>query len=158
MTTASRNADETNATTGTALQATTRGVFRMMLSGIFIVAGANHLVMPDKIAAKLVAAPFSYLATAVAPAETLVVLAGVALLAGGAALLAGFRTRTAALLLFALIIPITITVQIGRVSTLGPLFKNIGLMGALLYFATHGADSLSLDALFAKRRRKAESS
>lgn len=144
-------------TRDTALQSTTRGIFRMMLSGIFIVAGINHLVMPDKIVDKLLAAPFSFVATALAPPDVLIMLAGIALLVGGVALLVGYRTRTAALLLIALIIPITITVQIGRVATLGPLFKNIGLMGALFYFATHGADSWSVDAIW-RRRGDAETS
>lgn len=144
-------------TRDTALQSTTRGIFRMMLSGIFVVAGINHLVMPDKIVDKLLAAPFSFIATALAPPEAMVTLAGIALLVGGLALLVGYRTRTAALLLIALIIPITLTVQIGRVATLGPLFKNIGLMGALIYFATHGADSWSVDAIW-RRRGDAETS
>lgn len=129
----------------------------MMLSGIFIVAGANHLVLTDKIVDKLEAAPLSYLATMLAPPEALIVLAGIALLVGGFALLVGYRTNTAALLLIGLLIPITLTVQVGRVATLGPLFKNIGLMGALFYFATHGADSWSLDA-FWRRRREGEAS
>lgn len=132
----------------TAAERVARGMFRVMLSGIFIVAGANHLFKPAAIAGRLENAPLSFLATWAAPPETLVLLAGVALLAGGLALLLGLRTRAAAMLLIALIIPITLTVQVGRLATLGPLFKNIGLTGALIYFAVHGSQSYSLDKLF----------
>jgi len=33
------------------------------------------------------------------------------------------------------LIPITLTIQVGQVQTMGPLFKNIGLAGGLLFFA-----------------------
>lgn len=127
------------------LQPLSRAVFRVMSSGIFIVAGLNHLTNTAKITGRLEAAPFGHLATSVADASTLVLLSGIALIAGGVALAAGFKTRLAALGLMALIIPITVTVQIGSLSTLGPLFKNIGLAGGLIYFVTHGSDVWSLD-------------
>lgn len=135
-----------------AYQPFSRALFRMMLSGIFIVAGCSHLVDPSKTAGRLEAAPMGWLATWMAPAEMLVVLSGVALLVGGLALLAGFQTRLAALGLLALIIPITLTVQISPAS-LGPLFKNIGLAGGLIYFITHGTDALSWDSARAAKRR-----
>ena len=78
-------------------------------------------------------------------------LAGVGLLAGGVALLVGCRTRIAAIGLIALLIPITITVQLGGMATMGPLFKNIGLAGGLIFFATHGAGPWSLDRLWHTR-------
>lgn len=135
-----------------AYQPLSRAVFRMMLSGIFIVAGFSHLVDPGETARRLEAAPMPGLATWMASAETLVVLSGVALLIGGLALLVGFKTRLAALGLLALIIPITLTVQISPAS-LGPLFKNIGLAGGLIYFITHGTDVLSWDSARAAKRR-----
>jgi putative oxidoreductase len=92
-------------------------------------------------------AQYGYLATSVAPPEPLVLLAGAALLVGGVCLLTGYRTQDAAVLLILLVIPITITIQLGR-STLGPLFKNIAILGALLYFATHGAGPFSFDRWF----------
>ncbi|RAL22486.1 hypothetical protein DL240_10500 [Lujinxingia litoralis] len=124
----------------------------MMLSTIFIVAGASHLVDPAKTAARLEGSPLGYLATSLAPAEPLVVLSGVALLVGGVALLVGVYTRAAALGLLALIIPITITVQIGNMAALGPLFKNVGLAGGLIFFITHGSDAFGVDAWRSARR------
>lgn len=124
-----------------------RGFFRVMLSGIFLVAATNHLLKPGHVAGRLEQAPMGWLATWMGPPEALVVMAGIALLAGGIALAVGFQTRLAALGLFLVVVPITLTVQVGRLSTMGPLFKNIGLMGGLLYFATHGARACSVDAL-----------
>jgi len=128
-----------------------RAVFRVMLSGIFLVASINHLVRPEEVTQKLLKAPLAWLATWVAPPEFLAIAAGIGLLVGGLALLLGFQTRWAALLLIVLLIPITLTVQVGQAETIGPLFKNIGLAGGLLFFLTHGADVFSLDALFTRR-------
>ncbi|TXD36001.1 DoxX family membrane protein [Lujinxingia vulgaris] len=125
-----------------------------MLSGIFIVAGLNHLIDPSRTAARLESSPMGFLATAIAPAQPLVVLSGVALLIGGLALLLGFYTRAAALGLLAIIIPITLTVQVGSMASMGPLFKNIGLAGGLLFFIAHGADTFALD-VFKKRAQTA---
>lgn len=135
-----------------AFQPVSRAIFRVMLSGIFIVAGSSHLANPARTAGRLETAEMGGLATWMGSAETLVILSGVALLAGGIALLSGFKTRLAALGLLLLLIPITLTVQVGSMSQLGPLFKNIGLAGGLIYFITHGADMLSLDSFFVKKR------
>jgi len=32
------------------------------------------------------------------------------------------------------LLPITLSVQVGQIETLGPLFKNIAIMGGLLFF------------------------
>ena len=119
-------------------------LFRALLSLIFLVAGTGHLLNTEHIVRRLQDAQLGYLATAIAPAEPLVLLAGGALLAGGLGLLLGVQTRLAAGLLILVVIPITITIQIGR-PTLGPLFKNVAILGGLLYFAAHGAGPLSFD-------------
>ena len=124
-------------------------VFRILLSLIFLVAGANHLLAPDKVAAKLVAAPLAYLATSWASPVLLVKLAGLALVVGGLGLVTGTFTRWAAGLLMAVLIPITITVQVGP-DSVGPLFKNIAIFGALVYFAANGASAFSIDAALAR--------
>ncbi|MCS3831167.1 putative oxidoreductase [Salinibacter ruber] len=123
-----------------------------MLSLIFLVAGTGHLLNTGHIVERLLGAKYGFLATAVAPARPLVLLAGAALLIGGAGLLLGYRTRWAAILLILVVIPTTITIQIGR-STLGPLFKNVAIMGGLLFFATHGAGPYSLDVFLLGRQK-----
>lgn len=67
--------------------------------------------------------------------KTAVILSGVVMLIAGIALLIGFKTRIAAIVLIAILVPITVTVQVGQVETLGPLFKNIALLGGLLFFS-----------------------
>lgn len=126
-------------------QRAARLAFRVMLSGIFLIAGANHLFRTGAITGRLEKAPYGDLVTMLAPPEFLVLAAGVALLIGGFALLTGFATRWAATGLIAVIIPITLVVQTAGLSTLGPLFKNVGLTGGLIYFAIHGPRSWSLD-------------
>lgn len=116
-----------------------------MLSGIFLVAGSNHLFRTHAIVDRLEQAPFGDLVTMLAPAEWLVLSAGIALLTGGLALAMGWLTQVAAVGLMLVVIPITLVVQLEGLATLGPLFKNIGLLGGLLYFATHGPRSWSLD-------------
>lgn len=120
-------------------------VFRVLLSTIFLVAGTNHLLGTEKVAARLSNAPFGHLATQFASPDLLVLLAGIALLVGGIGLATGTLTRFAAAGLILVLIPITITVQISP-STLGPLFKNVAILGGLIYFATNGAASYSIDA------------
>jgi putative oxidoreductase len=120
-------------------------LLRVFGSGIFIMAGLNHMIAPERIAGRLESAPFGYLATSIASAELLVILTGIALITGGILLLIGFKTRLAALLLALILVPITLTVQIGSTQTLGPLFKNIAIMGILIFFLVNGSKAYSFD-------------
>jgi uncharacterized membrane protein YphA (DoxX/SURF4 family) len=103
------------------------------------------MIAPERIAGRLESAPFGYLATSIASAELLVILTGIALITGGILLLIGFKTRLAALLLALILVPITLTVQIGSTQTLGPLFKNIAIMGILIFFLVNGSKAYSFD-------------
>src|SRR5690606_28434229 len=96
-----------------------------------------------------------FLATSWADPETLVILSRIGLLAGGLMLLAGFQTKQAALLLMLILIPITITMQMGSAATLGPLFKNIAIMGVLLFFMANGAVYYGLDQYLARKKQLA---
>lgn len=150
-TTTSSSAPDSSAQTGAWPRPGAAVLFRGMLSLIFLVAGTGHLLNTEHIVQRLLNATYGFLATTVAPARPLVLLAGAALLLGGLGLLLGYRTRWAAVLLILVVIPITITIQIGR-PTLGPLFKNVAIIGGLLFFATHGAGPYSLDERLHGRR------
>lgn len=119
--------------------------FRLLFSLIFVVAGAGHLLRTDAMVERLVAAPLAHLATALAPPGLLVVLTGVALLAGGLGLVLGYHTRAASLLLIAVLVPITVTMDLGHTGAIGPLFKNVALLGGLIHFATRGPGPFSVD-------------
>lgn len=119
-----------------------------MLSLIFLVAAINHLLQPEKVATRLANAKMGFIATSFASPEILVIIAGIGLLIGGLLLLVGFKTKLAAALLILMIVPISLTLQVGNPEGLGPLFKNIGLAGGLLFFLFNGSLYYGVDTIF----------
>ncbi|MBZ9731565.1 DoxX family protein [Salegentibacter sp. JZCK2] len=109
-------------------------VFRVMLSGIFLVASLHHLLNVDKTVQRIDQANFKGIAYFFGHPELLVIISGIAMLIAGSSLLIGYKTRWAAIILMAVLIPITLTIQVGQITTLGPLFKNIAIFGGLLFF------------------------
>jgi len=109
-------------------------LLRIMVSGIFLIAGFNHLVEVEKTVNRIEHAQFKGFAMFFGNLEILVILSGVVMLLAGISFMIGFKTRWAAIVLLAVLIPITITIQIGQINTLGPLFKNIAIAGGLLFF------------------------
>lgn len=121
-------------------------ILRVMLSGIFLVAGINHVAVPQGVATRLTASSmYQFLPSFINP-EFLVIAVGVGLLIGGLLLLTNRFTRYAAMLLLALLIPITISVQLQGLETMGPLFKNVAIAGALLFFINNQFDKTKLVA------------
>ncbi len=119
-------------------------ILRVMLSGIFLVAGINHVAVPQGVATRLTASSmYQFLPSFINP-EFLVIAVGVGLLIGGLLLLTNRFTRYAAMLLLALLIPITISVQLQGLETMGPLFKNVAIAGALLFFINNQFDKTKL--------------
>lgn len=110
-------------------------ILRMMLSGIFIVASLNHLFNMEKTVARIEQANFGAIGHLLGSPEVAVVASGIVMLLAGISLLIGFQTKWAAIILLLVLIPITLTIQVGQLKTMGPLFKNIGLAGGLLFFA-----------------------
>ncbi|MHB9142863.1 MAG: DoxX family protein [Paludibacter sp.] len=108
--------------------------FRILLSLIFIVASINHLFNVEKVIGKINQARFKDLAYFFGNPEFSVIASGMAMLVAGTALMIGFKTKYAAIILTAILVPITITIQVGQMSTIGPLFKNIAILGGLIFF------------------------
>lgn len=109
-------------------------LFRIFLSGIFITAGITHLIHPDQVASRIPKPAFDFLTSFFGDPHLLGILTGYALLIGGLAFLMGVFTRWSAMVLFLVLIPITITVQLGNGLFHGPLWKNVALFGGLLFF------------------------
>ena len=122
------------------VSATSVTVLRIMLSGIFVVAGFNHVIVPQGVAKRLTASSVYELFPPLVDPKVLVIVTGVGLLAGGILLLTNRFTRYAAMLLLVLLIPITISVQLQGLETIGPLFKNVAIAGGLLFFINNKFD------------------
>ncbi len=110
-------------------------ILRIMLSLIFIVASTSHFFNTAKTVNRIEKANLGFIGSILGSPTTAVILSGIVMLIAAIALLIGFKTRIAALVLIAVLIPITLTIQVGQLSTLGPLFKNIALLGGLLFFS-----------------------
>lgn len=117
------------------------GLLRVCVSGIFLVAGTNHLLHIEKTVHRIERASFKGLAYFFGDPEWLVILSGIVMLTAGFLFLMGYKTKWAALILMAVLIPITLTVQVGQMTTLGPLFKNIAILGGLLFFILNDTDT-----------------
>ena len=117
-------------------------LLRVLVSGIFLVAGTNHLLHTEKTVMKMEQANFKGIAYFFGEPEWLIILSGIVMLVAGFTFLIGFKTKWAAIILLAVLIPITLTVQVGQITTLGPLFKNIVILGGLLFFILNDTDKL----------------
>lgn len=109
-------------------------LLRILVSCIFLVAGLNHLIEIEKTVTRIESAQFKGFAAIFGNIELLVILSGIAMLVAGFSFMIGFKTRWAAIVLLAILIPISITIQVGQITTLGPLFKNVAIAGGLLFF------------------------
>lgn len=110
-------------------------ILRIMLSLIFIVASVGHFFNTENIVSRIENATLGFIGNILGTPETAVYLSGVAMLIAGVSLLIGFKSRIAAIILIAVLIPITLTIQVGQMTTLGPLFKNVAIFGGLLFFS-----------------------
>lgn len=124
-------------------------VARVLLSGIFLKAGINHVLdfmgMQQAIIAKGIPA---FLAVGMA-------LGGIILLlAGGLSILLGYKTRVGAKLLILFLIPATLLFHLNLADPMQQIqfFKNLGLMGGLLLLIQTGAGYWSLDRQYGDRR------
>ncbi|HSI78860.1 MAG TPA: DoxX family protein [Lunatimonas sp.] len=119
-------------------------IFRMCLSGIFITAGISHLMHPEEVANRINTAAFGQFAGSFGDPYFLGLITGYFLLIFGVLLLGGVFTRWSALVLFMLLIPITITIQLGNGILHGPFWKNIALFGGLLFFIINNPKVFSI--------------
>lgn len=117
-------------------------LLRILVSGIFLVAGINHLLEVEKTAKRIEQANFKDIAYLFGDPQWLIILSGIVMLVAGFLFLIGYKTKWAAMTLMAVLIPITLTVQVGQITTLGPLFKNIAIFGGLLFFVMNDTTKL----------------
>lgn len=110
-------------------------ILRILLSLIFIVASSSHFLNTEQTVGRIENANMVFLGDVMGNPETAVILSGIVMLAAGISLMVGFKTKIAATVLIAVLIPITLTIQVGQMTTLDPLFKNVAILGGLLLFS-----------------------
>jgi putative oxidoreductase len=124
---------------------------RLLISTIFIFSGLNKLGAH--------AAMAGYAAAKGLPAADLAIwLAAAVEVLGGLSLLLGFQARIGAWLLFLFLIPTSVVFHnfwamqgMEKMDNQGHFFKNVAIMGGLLFVATFGAGAYSIDAARLKK-------
>ena len=120
-------------------------VGRILFSLIFLMFGMGHLTDPQMMVDNGMVPDFL-------PAPTIIVmLTGVAIVAGGLSVLLGYKIKIGSLILFVFLLATTLLVWLGgfidgdQMAT--PMFlKDLALSGAALYMYHFGAGPYSLDA------------
>lgn len=119
-------------------------VFRIATSLIFIIGGIGHFAAHDYMLERMAESPWRDAVALIGDPSWLLWLSGGVFVTFGISLALGFLTRISALLLLATLIPITIAVHVAP-GHAGPLFKNIAIMGALLYLYANGPGRFAIE-------------
>ena len=109
------------------------GLFRSLTSLIFIYAGIKHLIHPQGIFKRVSASYVYELLQNEWLFRMCILLSGAVMIIAGIALLLGYKTKIAAWLLLAILVPITLSTQLENLNDLGPFFKNVAIAGSLLF-------------------------
>lgn len=125
-------------------------VFRVLTSLIFIIGGLGHFGQHQYMLDRMVDSPWWDVINMVGNPSWLLWLSGGVFIIFGAMLALGWMTRLSALMIFVTLVPITITVHLAP-GHVGPLFKNIAILGALCYLWANGPGGCALDNI---RERK----
>lgn len=121
-------------------------LFRVLTSLIFIIGGLGHFGQHEVMLARLEESPWADMVRLVGDPSLLLTLSGVVFVIAGFSLALGWMTRASALVLFVTLIPVTITVHVvPDTSHVGPLFKNIAILGALLLIWARGPGHFAID-------------
>ncbi len=126
-------------------------VFRVLTSLIFIVGGLGHFARHDAMLDRIAESPWSELIGRLGDPSPLLWLSGAVFVVFGVSLALGLWARLSALLLAVTLVPITLALHLAP-DQLGPLFKNLAILGALYFIYVRGAGQLSLDRAAARRQ------
>src|SRR5690625_7556933 len=103
-------------------------ILRIAVSGIFLVASISHLTNVDGTIARIENAPMKGFALFFGDPRILVILSGIAMLIAGISFLIGYKTRWSAIVLFAILLPITLNIHVGQMCCMGTIFKSIAII------------------------------
>jgi putative oxidoreductase len=119
-------------------------IFRVLFSWIFIVGGLGHFFQLQQMLARIDESPWADVVRMIGNPSVLLWLSGAVFVICGISLALGYLTRLSALALFVTLVPITISVHLAP-GHVGPLLKNIAILGGLIHFFVRGAGSYSID-------------
>lgn len=127
-------------------------LFRSFTSFIFIYAGIKHLMHTEGILKRVAASTFYQQMPYEGLFRSAILLSGVVLMVAGLALFIGYKSKVAAWLLLAILVPITLTTQLENLNDLGPFFKNVAIAGSLIFIINrkkyentkHSSDSIDV--------------
>lgn len=121
-------------------------LFRILTSLIFIIGGLGHFGQHRMMLDRMKESPWAGMVDRIGDPSVLLWLSGIAFVVAGFTLAIGFMTRASALILFVTLVPVTITTHlVPDPSHVGPLFKNIAILGALLLIWGRGPGAYALD-------------
>jgi len=137
---------------GEKLQRLADPVFRLFTSLIFIIGGLGHFFQHEMMLGRMAETPWRDLVLMVGDPSVLLWLSGAVFIIFGVTLALGLMTRVSALLILVTLIPITLTTHVvPGPSHVGPLFKNIAIMGALILLIARGSGAFALDNIFGNK-------
>lgn len=119
-------------------------LFRLLVSLIFIIGGLGHFGRADEMLMRMEESPWRNVIDAVGDPLLLLHLSGAVFVVAGCAVVVGWLTRISALALFVTLVPITITIHVAP-GHVGPLFKNVAILGALALIMVRGPGLYALD-------------
>ncbi|MEE9434767.1 MAG: DoxX family protein [Sphingorhabdus sp.] len=125
-------------------------VLRVATSLIFIIGGLGHFGAHDIMLARMEASPWRDVIFMFGDPSYLLWLSGVIFIVFGITLALGLVTRLSALLIFLTLLPITVTIHFAP-DHVGPLFKNVAILGALFFIFCRGSGSYAIDKLLQDR-------
>lgn len=108
-------------------------LFRSLTSLLFIYAGTKHLMFPQGVFRRVASSTIYGLIQNEWLFRTAILFTGAVMVVAGLALLTGYKSRIAAWLLLAMLVPITVSTQLENLKDLGPFFKNVAIAGSLLF-------------------------
>lgn len=121
-------------------------LFRIAVSLIFIIGRLGHFFRPDEMLARIGESPWAPVVALFGDPLLHLRWTGGVFVVAGLALAVGYSTRLAAILLFVALVPVTVVVHVVPDSShVGPLFKNVAILGELFFLAVNGARCCALD-------------
>lgn len=117
--------------------------FRVLTSLIFIIGGLGHFGQHQEMLARIAESPWAGLVERIGDPAWLLWLSGAVFVLFGLTLALGVLTRLSAIALFVTLVPITLAIHIAP-GHVGPLFKNIAILGALVMLYARGPGGYAL--------------